>query len=127
MVGQAQVGKRSSIPKIVNIKADDNTKLIFKNVGNNHAYPMIWADKITMSGTEVVLASGVKFHGYDLASYGSITATPSSAVSTPYYITRDTVNNVVKIESTGSVNSDFDVQIILGDNAPARFIEKYVH
>lgn len=126
MVGQAQTGQRKSIPKVANIKADDGKKLIFKNVGNNHAYPMIWADTITMSGTEVVVASGVVFHGMDLASYGNITATSRGSLSAPLYVTRDTVNNIVKIESTASVTADVDVQIILGTNADARFIESYV-
>ena len=125
MVGQALTGKRASIPKIANIKADDSKKMIFKNVGNNHAYPMIWADTVTMSGSAVVVASGVTFHGMDLATYGNITVTPRSEVATPIYVTRDTVENVVQIESTASVTADFDVQVILGANADARFIESY--
>lgn len=126
MVGQAQTGKRKSIPKNANIKADDGKKLIWKNVGNNHAYPMVWSDTITMSGTEVVVASGVEFHGFTLAENGNIVATPHSAVATPYYITRDTASNVVKIESTASVTADFDIQFMLGANADARYIESYV-
>ena len=125
MPGQALTGKRKSIPKTANIKADDGRKLIWKNVGNNHAYPMLWADVISMAGTEVVVASGVDFHGFTLAEHGSVVATPRSAVTTPYYITRDTVNNVVKIESTVSVTADFDVQCMLGENADARYIEDY--
>lgn len=126
MVGQAQTGQRKSIPKAANMKADDSRKIVWKNVGNNHNYPMVWADVASMDGTEVVVASGVSFHGMDLATYGNVVATPRSAVATPYYVTKDTVNNVVKIESTASVTTDFDVQFMLGANADARYIENYV-
>lgn len=126
MPGQAQTGRRKSTPKSANMKADDSRKIVWKNVGNNHNYPMIWGDTVTMSGTEVVVASGVEFHGMDLATYGNITVTPRSEVTTPIYVTRDTVENVVKIESTASVTADFDVQFMLGANADARYIESYV-
>ena len=126
MAGQAQTGKRKSVPKSVNMKADDSRKIVWKNVGNNHNYPMIWGDTVTMSGTEVVVSSGVGFHGFTLAEHGNVVATPRSAVATPFYITRDTVSNVVKIESTGSVEADFDIQYMLGANADTRYIEDYV-
>ncbi len=125
MVGQAQTGQRKSIPKVVNMKADDSKKIVWKNAGNNHNYPMIWGDTVTMSGTEVVVASGVTFHGMTLAENGNVVATPRGQVDS-YYISRDTASNVVKIESTGSVEADFDVQFMLGANADARYIENYV-
>jgi len=123
MVGQAQTGKHRSIPKIASIKADDGKKLIFKNVGDNHSYPMIWADSITMSGTSAVVASGVKFHGYDLATYGNVVATPRSSIAAPFWIARNTSTNVITINSGSSLVSVFDVQFMLGDNATPRFIE----
>lgn len=126
MVGQAQTGKLKSIPKKVSVRADDGKKVIWKDAGNNHAYPMIWADLISMDGTEAVVASGVEFHGFNLAEHGNVVATPRSVVATPFYITRDVVENVVKIESTASVTADFDVQLMLGENADARYIESYV-
>ena len=109
MVGQAQTGKHRSIPKISTIKADDGKKLIFKNVGDNHAYPMIWADTITMSGTSAVVASGVKFHGFDLATYGNVVATPRSSIAAPFWISRNTSTNVITINSGSSLVSVFDV------------------
>ena len=126
MVGQALTGKHNSIPKVTSLKADDDKKVVFKEIGNNHSYPFMWCDTISMNGTEAVVASGVVFHGYELATHGNITITPKSAVTTPYYVTTDTANNVVKIESTASITSDFYVQIMLGANSDSRFIEKLV-
>ena len=122
-IGMPNTGKKKSIPKVADVKADDSKKLVYKKVGNNHNYPFIWADKVSIiAGTEVVVASGVSFHGFDLATYGNIVATPLSQVDS-WYIDKDTVNNVVKIVSTGSVTADFDVQFVLGENAPSRYIE----
>ena len=123
MVGQAQTGKHRSIPKIASIKADDGRKVIFRNVGANHASPLLWADTITMSGTSAVVASGVKFNGYDLATYGNIVATPRSAVTYPFWIARNTSTNVITLTAASGIVSVFDVQFMLGDNAPSRFIE----
>ncbi len=127
MVGQALTGKRQSIPKVTNIKADDDRKIVFKNMGNNHAYPFIWADTLSISaGTSVIVASGVEFHGKKLATYGNIVATPRSDVGGNFYIERDTVNNVVTLKTASTVTADFDVQIIIGGNSTARYIESYV-
>jgi hypothetical protein len=125
MVGQAQTGKGKSIPKVTSIKADDALKLVYKNIGNNHSYPFIWADTVTVvSGTsEVVIASGVEFHGYQVATHGNITASPLAQVDS-WYIDKDTVNNVVKIVATGAVgaDTDFDVKVILGEASDAGYV-----
>jgi hypothetical protein len=73
-----QQGKLKSMPKLTKINGDDHAKAIYRNMGNNHAYPFVWAATATVaSGTaEVLLASGIKWHGYDLASYASVVATP---------------------------------------------------
>jgi hypothetical protein len=126
MPGQALTGKRQSMPKVTNVKADDNKKIIFKNMGNNHAYPMFWADTISMDGTSVVVADGVVFHGNKLAENGNIVATPRSVVAANYAVVRDTVNNIVTIEADAAVTADFDVQIILAGNSNERYIEDYM-
>lgn len=126
MVGQALTGKRNSIPKITNMKADDNKKVVYKNMGNNHAYPIMWCDTITVSGSEAVVASGVEFHGLELATYGNVVATPKGSITGTYYIEMDTTNNIVKIKSSATINADFFVQLTLGDNSPPRFIENFV-
>ena len=78
-IGQFQVGQLRSIPKIVRINGDDNARVIWKNMGNNHAYPLVWGTThVLASGTEATLASGVKFHGLDLATYANVTATVAS-------------------------------------------------
>lgn len=126
-IGQPNTGKKKSMPKVSDVKADDGLKLLYKKVGNNHNYPFFWADKVTVvSGTsEVVVASGVKFHGFDMATYGNVIASPLSDVGSRYYIDKNTTTNVIKIMSTSAVadDVDFDVQVVLGENSTTRFIE----
>ncbi len=115
---QALSGSRRSIPKICRINGDDNTKMIYKNLGNNHAVPFLWSDSFTMvSGTdEIVIASGIKFHGYDLATYGSFTVSPMSDVGYRWWIDKNTTTNVVSIKSSSNAGADigFDVMFMLG-------------
>ena len=125
-LGQAQTGQQRSIPKAANMKAADNRKVVFKNMGNNHAYPMMWADTVTMSGTSLVLASGIAFHGMELASNGNITCVANGTAPTaPLYIDKDTALNIVYIKSASSYVGDVDVQVMFGGNAPAGFIAEY--
>jgi len=72
-----QQGKLKSIPKLTRINGDDHSKVIYRNLGNNHAYPFVWASTAVMGDgeSELVLASGIKWHGYDLASYASVVVT----------------------------------------------------
>ena len=116
---QAQTGTLSSTPKLTNIKGDDNMCLVYRNMGNNHAYPFIWSDKITHSGTETLVASGIKFHGLELATDGHITATPASDTgAVRYWVDKNTTTNVVNIKSSaGMSNVDFDVIFMLGADA----------
>lgn len=116
---QAQTGDLRSTPKLTTIKGDDNLCLVYRNMGNNHAYPFIWSDTVTHSGTETVVASGIKFHGMTLATYGNIVATPSEDPGTEYYwVDKDTATNVVSIKSSGNMdNVDFDVIFMLGADA----------
>jgi len=129
---QAQTGHRTrgsspaylkSTPKLTRINGDDNLKIIYRNLGNNHAYPFIWADEFTVaSGTsEVTIASGIKFHGYTLADYGNITASPMADTgAVRWYIDKDTTNNIVKIKTTANVPDTgvtFDVKFMLGEDS----------
>lgn len=127
MLGQAQTGSRSSLPKVVKVTSDDNLKIMYKNMGNNHTSPFLWADTVTMSGTSVVVASGVKFQGMDLATYGNVTVTPlADPGAVRYWIDKDTANNVVSIQSSATIsNVDFDVKIMLGDVSSSRYIENF--
>ena len=118
---QAQTGDLRSTPKLTTIKGDDNLCLVYRNMGNNHAYPFIWSDTVTHSGTETVVASGIKFHGMELATCGNIVATPSADVgaAVTYWVDKDTATNVVSIKSSGGDvnNVDFDVIFMLGADA----------
>lgn len=115
---QALSGTRRSVPKICRINGDDNLKLVYRNLGNNHAVPFLWGDSFTLaSGTqEIVVASGIKFHGYDLASYGNVTASPMSDVGSRWWVEKDTTDNRVLIKSSSTVSDDvdFDVKVMLG-------------
>jgi hypothetical protein len=95
------LGLRKSIPKLTKINGDDNAKVIYRNLGNNHAYPFVWADTFTVASgiTSTVLASGIKFHGYDLSTYGTVVVTPNwNAGNT--YVTADTSLNTITFHCT---------------------------
>jgi len=126
MPGQAQTGKRRSIPKITNVKADDSKKLLWKNVGNNHAYPMIWATTVPMdNNASVLIADNVSFHGMTLAEHGNVTITADGPSN--LHVVKDVANNAVMIvDEDGTFVGNVDVQIFLGENTDPRFIEDYV-
>jgi hypothetical protein len=113
-LGQAQQGALKSTPKLTKINGDDHDKVIFRNMGNNHAYPFIWATTATVvSGTSsVVVASGIKWHGYDLATHASVAATPKGNVGY-CYTTADTVANTITLNCSSSASAgDVDVALI---------------
>jgi hypothetical protein len=114
-IGQAQSGLLKSIPKLTRINGDDNLKVIYRNMGNNHAYPFVWADTITVASgvSTVTIASGVKFHGYDLATYASVNVTPSYNAGA-LYITKDTVANTIICTTANAGPGDLDVMFMLG-------------
>lgn len=121
---QALSGKRRSTPKVVKLLSDDDRMVVFRKVGNNHAHPFIWGDTFTIaSGTdEIVVASGIKFHGYGLAIYGNVTASPMADVggAVRWYIDKNITTNVIKIKTTANVPDtgvDFDVKFMLGFDA----------
>jgi len=115
---QAQTGSLKSTPKITRINGDDNLKMIYRNLGNNHAYPFVWGQTVTHSGTTTLVASGVEFHGYDLATYGNVTATPiEDPGAARYWVEKDTTENTVSMRSSASMNNvDFDLKFIVGED-----------
>lgn len=117
-LGQALTGKRASTPKVCRVMGDDNAKVIYKNMGNNHNYPVIWADTVTVvsGATQAVVCSGITFHGYDVATYGNVTASPKGNLGY-FYLTHDTVTNKVTFicsSAAGAGGTDVSVQVILG-------------
>jgi hypothetical protein len=121
-LGNYQTGELKSKPRLTRINGDDNAAVIYRNLGNNHAYPFVFADTFTVvsGATTVVLASGIKFHGYDLATYGKIAVTPAFD-SGAYYITKDSSANVISFTCTNAGASDgsstVDVLFMLGEDA----------
>ncbi len=117
-----QQGSLKSTPKLTKINGDDHNKVIYRNMGNNHAYPFIWAATSTVvSGTNsVVVASGIKWHGYDLATYATVVATPKGDLGT-FYTTADTTANTITLtcESTPAADVDVDMVFMLGGNMSA--------
>ena len=117
-----QQGTLKSIPKLTKINGDDNKKCIYRNLGNNHAYPFMWATSVTMtSGTQsVLLASGIKWHGYDLASYATVVVTPDADVGYTY-LEKDTTANTITIKSSAAASADttINVMFMLGEDLAA--------
>jgi len=109
-----------STPKLVRVNADDGDAVVYRNLGNGRRLPFIWGQSFVLaSGTsEVVVSSGVDFNGHAVAN-GIVTASPTSAgaAALNWYLSKDTVNNVVKIVNTGgnaAADMPFDVMIMLG-------------
>jgi len=116
-LGKAQTGLLKSTPKLTRINGDDNLKVIWRNMGNNHAYPFFWGDNFTVASGEstVVLASGVKFHGFDLATYGNVTVTPCYDAGA-CYITKDTTANTITLTVTNAGPGTVDAKFALGQD-----------
>ena len=122
-LGQAQVGLLRSTPKLTRINGDDNLKVNWKNMGNNHTYPLLWgSNHVVASGiTTTTLASGVKFHGMDLATYGNVQITPNWSCG-DWYITKDTTANTVTFTcvtaGADAGTSSVDARYMLGASDP---------
>jgi hypothetical protein len=126
-LGQAQVGHTPvglrSTPKLTRINGDDNLKVIWRNMGNNHAHPFVWSQTFTMaSGIDTMtLVSGVKFHGMELATYANVSVTPCYNAGA-FYITKDTAANTISLTcvSAGADDgsSSVDVKFMLGASDP---------
>jgi hypothetical protein len=108
-----QQGTLKSTPKLTKINGDDHSKVIFRNMGNNHAYPFVWASTATVtSGTQtVVVASGIKWHGYDLATYASVVATPKGDLGY-CYTTANTTANTITLNCSSAASGDIDVALM---------------
>ena len=115
-----QTGTLKSVPKLTKISADDNTRMIFKNMGNNHAYPFMWGSTHVISGgADTVVASGIKFHGLELAKNCNVVLTVTSGTQDGYvYIEKDAAANVVTVKSTGSNSIEVDIRWMLASADP---------
>jgi hypothetical protein len=108
-----QQGKLRSTPKLTRINGDDHAKVIYRNLGNNHAYPFIWATTAVMeaNASEVLVASGIKWHGYDLASYASVIATPDGNLGS-VYVVKDKTANTISIKSSATLSEDTAINVM---------------
>ena len=115
-IGNAQTGILKSTPKITRVNGDDSLKVIYRNMGNNHAHPFIWGTELTVaSGTTSLLASGTKLHGFGLANNANVQITVSSGVQDGYvYVEKDKTNNIINIKSTCTTDVVVDVKFMLG-------------
>jgi hypothetical protein len=116
-LGQAQVGTLKSTPKLTRINGDDNLAVIWRNMGNNHAYPFVYGLNVTLtSGTDVVIASGISYHGNAMAESTFLTLAVVSGTADGYvYAEKDKTNNVITIKSTGSNSVEVDVLVMVGE------------
>lgn len=107
-----QQGKLKSMPKLTRINGDDYMALVYRNMGNNHAYPFVWAETVTFSGSSYVMASGIKFHGMTLAELGKVSVTPNA--DSYMWTVKDTVANTITIHSSASGSQTADVMVMVG-------------
>jgi hypothetical protein len=119
-LGQAQVGLLRSTPKLTRINGDDNLKVVWKNMGNNHTYPLIWGVTATVASgitTTTLVASGTKFHGFDLLTYANVQVTPLYDAGA-FYVSKDTADGKIKLITTNAGANDgsssVDVKYMLG-------------
>jgi len=113
MPGQPLTGERASTPKFVELVAQDNGSVLSKKMGNGHITRYLWAETVTVSGTEYTIASGISYNGKAFATYANVVVTPRELVTDNYYVDYNTTTNVVKLVSSGSINADFNIQIVL--------------
>lgn len=113
-----QQGTLRSMPKLTKINGDDALALIYRNMGNNHAYPFVWSETVTVAsgGTNVTVISGVKFHGMAAATYCNVVATPLSDPGARFWVEKDTGANTIKVVVGSSVADavNFDVMVMVG-------------
>jgi hypothetical protein len=105
-----QQGKLKSLQKLTKINGDDDKALIYRNMGNNHASPFIWAETLTFSGAgTMTLVSGVKFHGMKMADYCKVAVSGPSG-SNPY-VTKNSGANTITIYSSAAGAVDVIVMV----------------
>lgn len=122
-IGFGLQGLLKSKPGNVACKADDNYKILYKEMGNKRVVPTVWSTYHVMdSGDDVVVASGTSFFGFDLTSYVSLNATVVSGTQDGFvYVSKDEENNVITLKSTGSNTVGVDLFWFLGED-PTKYV-----
>jgi hypothetical protein len=119
MSGSINIGQQGllrSTPTKVLVKADDNYRIVYRNVGKNKYIPLMWSTNHIMDGgADTVVASGISMYGLELALYSSFAVTVVSGTQDGYvYINKDVENNVITLMSTGSNTVGVDITWLLG-------------
>ena len=118
-IGQQGHGANAlkSTPKLTRINGDDFLPLVYRNMGNNHAYPFIWSESFStdaVSGTTFTVISGASFHGMRAVDYCMVTV--GGTENTAPFVTKDTVNNVITVDVVAS--GTVDVMVMVGYPSP---------
>ena len=99
-----------SIPKLTRINGDDSMSLIYRNMGNNHAYPFLWSESLVFTGAgDMTLVSGVKFHGMPAADYCTVTV--GGTTGTAPVVAKDSAANTITISSSAAGTVDVIVMV----------------
>jgi len=109
-----QQGTLKSMPKLTRINGDDFLPLVYRNMGNNHAYPFIWAQSIESDAGTVTVLSGVKFHGMKAADYCMVTV--GGTQNTAPYVTKDSAANTIEV--TLAASGTVDIMVMVGYPTP---------
>ena len=105
-----QQGKLRSMPKLTRINGDDALSLIYRNMGNNHAYPFLWSESLVFAGAETLtLISGVKFHGMPAADYCTVTV--GGTAGTAPSVAKDSGANTITVTSSAAGTGDVIVMV----------------
>jgi hypothetical protein len=107
-------GALKSTPKITRINGDDFLPVVYRNMGNNHAYPFIWAESRTMDTGDWTVLSGVSFHGMAVSEYCMVTVGGSASVAP--YVTKDTAANTITV--TTAASGTVDIIVMMGYPQP---------
>ena len=103
-----QQGKLKSMPKITRINGDDVMPLVYRNMGNNHAYPFIFGGSFE-GDSAVTIMSGTKFHGMAAADYCLVTVGGTVDAT----VVKDSAANTITI--TPSASGVVDYIVMVGD------------
>lgn len=115
-IGFGLQGLLRSKPQKVACKADDNYKILYKEMGNKRVVPFLWTSYHVMDGgADAVVASGTDFFGFNLADYVTLNAAVVSGTQDGFvYFDKDVDNNVITLKSTGTNTVGVDVVWVLG-------------
>lgn len=117
-IGFGLQGILRSTPSKVACKADDNFKIVYKEMGAKRMVPFMWTTRVASeSGADVVVASGVQYFGYDLVDYASMSATVVSGTQDGnVYFNKDYDNNIITLKNSGSESVEVDIFWFLGED-----------